>query len=115
MTHETFDILCGELRPYLERENTHFRRPVSVETRVAVTIWRLATNVEYRTIAQLFGLGRSTVGEIVLETCEVIAEQLLPKYVHVPSDNRLREIVDGFRLRDLRKLLELLTERIFQF
>ena len=77
----------------------HFRQPVSVEVRVAVTIWRLATNVKYRTIAQLFGLGRSTVGEIVLETCEVIAEQLLPKYVHVPSDNRLREIVDGFRLQ----------------
>ena len=53
----------------------------------------------YRTIAQLFGLGRSTVGEIVLETCEVIAEQLLPNYVHVPSDDRSHEIVDGFRLR----------------
>ena len=29
----------------------------------------------------------------------MIAEQLLPKYVHAPSDDRLREIVDGFRLR----------------
>ena len=50
MTHDTFDILCGELWPYLEREN--FCQPVSVEARVALTIWSLATNVEYRTIAQ---------------------------------------------------------------
>ena len=41
-----------------------------MEARVAITIWKLATNAEYRTIAALFGLGRSTVGEIVLDTCE---------------------------------------------
>ena len=29
----------------------------------------------------------------------MIAEQLLPKYVHVPSDDRLLEILDVFRLR----------------
>ena len=99
MTHATFEILCGELRPYIQRVNTRFRLSISVEARVAVTVWRLATNVEYRTIAELFGLGRSTVGEIVLETCEVIAKQLLPKYVRVPNHDRLREIVDGFCLR----------------
>ena len=32
---------------------------------MAVTLWKLATNVEYRTLSELFGLGRSTVGEIV--------------------------------------------------
>ena len=99
MTHDTFNILCGELQPYIERKDTHFHRPVSVEERVAVMVWRLATNIEYRTMGQLFGLGRSTIGEIVLETCEVIAEQLLPKYVHVPNDICLCEIVDGFRLK----------------
>ena len=50
-------------------------------------------------MGQLFGLGGSTVGEIVLETCEVIAEQLLPKYVRVPNDTCLCEIVDGFFLK----------------
>ena len=73
MTKDTFDILCNQLRPHLEREVTHFRQPVSVEARVAMTIWKLGTNIEYRTLACLFRLGRSTVGEIVLDTCEVIA------------------------------------------
>lgn len=35
----------------------------------------------------------------MLETCEVIAEQLLSKYVRVPNDTCLREIVDGFCLK----------------
>ena len=47
------------------------RSPVSVEEQIAVTAWKLTTNVEYRTLASLFGLGGSTVGEIVVETCEV--------------------------------------------
>ena len=98
MTQETHDILCGELLPYLQRENARFCRPISVPARIAITIWRLATNIEYRTLAELFSVGRSTVGEIVLETCEVIAEQLLPKYMQVQNDDRLHETVDRFSL-----------------
>ena len=67
-----------------------------MEQRVAVTVWKLATNVEYRTLSALFGLGRSTVGKIVVETCNAIATHLLPKYVTVPGKDKLKEIVDGF-------------------
>ena len=55
--------------------------------------------MEYRTIAELFGLGRSTVGEIVLDTCEVIASHLMPRYVRVPQNDALRDVVDGFERR----------------
>ena len=72
------------------------RSLVSVEERVAVTVGKLATNVEYRTLSSVFGLGRSTVGEIVIETCEVITSKLMSKYVYIPQDCRLREVVDGF-------------------
>ena len=50
----------------------------SMKVRVAVTVRRLATNTEYRTIATLLGLGRSTVGEIVPRTCEIVAHHLMP-------------------------------------
>ena len=63
---------------------------------MAVTIWKLATNVEYRTLSSLFGLGHSTVGKIVVETCHAIATHLLPQYVQIPSGEKLKEIVDGF-------------------
>ena len=59
---------------------TRFRQPISVEARLALTIWRLGTNVEYRTIAGLFGLGTSTVGEIVVDTCDTISCHLMSKY-----------------------------------
>ena len=72
------------------------RLPVSVEERVAVTIWKLATNVEYRTLSALFGLGRSTICTIVVETCHAIATHLLSQYVQIPKGEKLKEIVQGF-------------------
>lgn len=95
----TFDFLCGELRQYISKQETHLRQPVSVEKRIAVTLWKLATNVEYRTIGALFGIGRSTVGNVVLETCAAISEHLLPKYVTIPEGAKLRELVDGYEGR----------------
>ena len=56
-------------------------------------LWRLATNIEYRTLAALFGIWRSTAGEIFLETCEVTAKILFPKYVKFPYNEELRDIV----------------------
>ena len=43
-----------------------------------MTSWRLATNTEYRTISALFGVGRSTVAEVVVDTCAAIRRELMP-------------------------------------
>ena len=69
---------------------------MTVQQRVAVTVWKLATNIEYRTLAGLFGLGHSTVGKIVVETCRAIATDLFSIYVFIPSGENLKEVVDGF-------------------
>ena len=98
MNEDTFNVFCSELKPYIRKETTRFRESVSVEERVAVTLWRLATNAEYRTIASLFGLGISTVGNIVLETCQAIAKFLLPRYVKFPSPEMFKEIITGFEV-----------------
>ena len=54
--------------------------PIFVNQQIAVTMWRLATNVEYHTISALFGIGISTVCDIVHQTFYAIAEHMLPKY-----------------------------------
>ena len=51
---------------------------------------------EYRTLRHLFEIGRSTVCEIVQETCKSIIEHLLPKYICFSSSENLNTIVDGF-------------------
>ena len=44
MERETFDELCRILRGDLTRQETRLRKPVSVEKRVAVGVWRLSTS-----------------------------------------------------------------------
>ena len=94
----TFDYICWQLRPHIGRQNTPLRRCIAVEERVAVTLWRLATNVEYRTISQLFGIGRSIVCAIVLDTCRAL-ESLLQQYVFMPTGSQMRANVDAFEAR----------------
>ena len=60
-----------------------------------MTMWRLATTVDYRTLSELFGMGQSTVGGIAIETCNAIATHLLPQYVYTPKGEQWKEIVDG--------------------
>lgn len=96
MSHSTFQYICRELAPYIDKQSTVMREPIELEKRVAVTLWRLATNIEYRSLAELFGIGRPTVGRIVLETCKAIAGNLLPRHVNFPSGRELVEVIRGF-------------------
>ena len=55
-----------------------------------------ANGTEYTTISHLFGIARSTVCEIVHETCSAIVDRLLAKYITFPSGEQLDGVVDGF-------------------
>ena len=72
------------------------RRSISVERRVAITTWCLATPAEYRTVAHLFGVARSTVCKTVHTTCTAIAERLLSTYIKFPDGDILDSVVDNF-------------------
>ena len=81
MSRQTFTYLCERLSPTLRRKDTIMRRCISVDQRVAITLWCLATPAEYRTVAHLFGVARSTVCEIVHEICNAIVSTLLNTYI----------------------------------
>ena len=94
MGRHTFMYVCNQLCPYVKRNSTKMREPISVEKRVAVTIWRLATNVEYCTIGHLFGISRASVCCIVQEVCKEIVHVLMPKYIKWPEGEEIQDIVD---------------------
>ena len=96
MSKETFTYLCQQLSSSLKRQDTVLRRAISVQKRVAVTLWCLATPCEYRTVAHLLGIARSTVCEIVKETCTLIVTTLLHKYVCFPTGEKLEDLVSTF-------------------
>lgn len=82
-------------------------RSISVEQRVAITLWCLATPAEYRTVAHLFGVARSTVCEIVHETCETIVSNSL--------NADLKKWGISWRSGGFLSVLDPLTDAIFPF
>jgi hypothetical protein len=92
MSRSTFLYHCDVLWSGIEKQNTIMRRAVSTEKRVALT-WFLATGADYRTIAHLFGVSKSTIC-VVTKVCAVIVEHLLPEYVKIPT---LKVVIDEFK------------------
>ena len=74
-------------------------RCIPVELRLAVTLWVLATGSGYKSVAHLFGIANLTCCEIVKETCSVIVTVLLPRYIRMPNNERLDEIIEGFETK----------------
>jgi len=93
MSKDMFFYLCDELKPLLEKQTTRLRVPVSIECRIAITLWILATAAEYRTVAHLFGVARCTVCLMFHETCNAIVSKLLL----FPTGDELKKVVKGFK------------------
>ena len=81
MSKETFLYICNRLSGTLVRQDTVMRCAISVQQRVAITLWCLATPAEYRTISHLFGVAWSSVCKIVHKTCSAIVDVFLKEYI----------------------------------
>ena len=88
----TFLYLCNEIT----KKDTEMRPAISVEKRVALTLWFLATNADYRTIGHLFGVSKASVCVIRKQVCRAIVNVLLRKYIALPSGSALATVLNGF-------------------
>ena len=122
MSRNTFLYLCNELKAELMRSDTTMRKAISVEKRVAVTLWYLASNADFRTIGHFFGISKVSVSHIRKDVCKAIVKLFLPngtRLQHVMAGFLRRGFpqcagaIDGiFPLRPLQKiLLTIITER----
>ena len=93
MSQATFLYVCNEIRPVIEKEDTVMRTAIPVEQQVAMTLWFLATNLDYRTIGHLFGVSKPTVCAITKEVCAAIVNILLPKYIWIPTGDYLKAVI----------------------
>ena len=96
MSRQTFNHLCQRLQSVIKKQSTTLRNPLPVEKRVAVTLWYLATPLEFRSIGHLFGIACCTACVIVHETCAAIVQVLLKSYISFPTGDKVKEVVDGF-------------------
>ena len=61
------------------------QEPLEVDEIIAIVLWRLGTGGSSRSIAWRFGVGVSTVRQLVTEVGEVITGQLGNEYLGEPT------------------------------
>ncbi|XP_073699849.1 uncharacterized protein [Garra rufa] len=83
----------------MEKEDTAFRLSIPHHKRIAIALWKLATNSEYRTISHLFGVGRTTVWRCTKEFCVAAADILLAELIPLPSTESLAKMAEYFERR----------------
>ena len=64
--------------------------------KLAVRLYFLSGSADYRTIANLFGLGKSTVCTIVHRICKHFVDNLMKKYISLPSRVETMKIIASF-------------------
>ncbi|CAC5413613.1 unnamed protein product [Mytilus coruscus] len=94
---ETFYFLRENLHDTLVKCDTPFRKALTVDLKIASTLWKLASNCEYRTVAHLFGIARSTACSAFHDMVTSINETLAPRFIRNPTTGKFKDIIDGFQ------------------
>lgn len=80
----TFRHIVESCRSDLHRLDNAMTEAISVENGVSVALNRLFSTAEDRSIAELFGLGRSTMNRIYEEFCVAILRNIENYWIKVP-------------------------------
>ena len=83
-------MICGRLEDELCPSDHQVEEPLYVKMKVAIAIYWLASSAEYRTVGNLFGVGKATVCVCVHQVCEAIMKVLLAEYVQFPNSDALK-------------------------
>ena len=76
MTPERFDHLLSLVKEQIEKKDNRFRKSIPVVARLTITLRYLASGETQQSLSYSYRAGRSTICNIVSETCIAIYESL---------------------------------------
>lgn len=85
MSPERFEDLLTLVGKFIEKTPCRSRRSISEAERLMVTLRYLATGDSQQSLSFLFPIGKSTISNLLRETCEAIWLALKGQYLYVPS------------------------------
>lgn len=93
MRKSSFVKLCELLKPYIERQVTRFKKPLSVELRVAVYLHWAGHAIDLSVLDNMYGIGRSTAGQIIWDvTTNLLEDNVYRQYVFFPDREEAQKL-----------------------
>ena len=90
--------MCNDLRPHLGRQDTNYRKAITVEKRVGIGLFYYGHGPTMFTLSEKFGVGESTAHGIV----KSFTEAVLLTYntlITLPQDETLENVIKGFEAK----------------
>ncbi|CAF2893685.1 unnamed protein product [Rotaria sp. Silwood2] len=92
-----FKTLFDQVDQYLKKQDTKLRFSIPVEKRLACALYSLGSTSELRTVAHLFGIGKSTVAKILHEFCNVVVQLFFNRLIKFPvTVQEIQQRADNF-------------------
>lgn len=88
--------LVGHL---IKKQDSNFRKAITPELKLALTLRHLATGVSMTTLHYEFRVGISTAFGIIKDTLSALIEVLCPLYLQEPQSEKFLEISNSFKLK----------------
>ena len=82
-----FKVFVDLIRPFYTERSSRIRNDViSLEKRIAVTLYYLKDQGSMTMTANTFGITRCTVGQVVHEICKILTENVGPQLIKFPVE-----------------------------
>ena len=85
MSPDRFEHLLSLVAPLTSRQTTPFRKPISAEQRLAVTLRYLATSETQQSLSFGYQIGKATMRKILAGTSEAIFQTLKDQFLKTPN------------------------------
>ena len=97
MSKTSFEELVNILRPYLEKQVTRMRKPISTECQIASFLYCISDEARYCKTANAFGISRGSVSLIIRKVSKAIVEFLGKDYMKLPETvAELENLIQNF-------------------
>ena len=100
MLPSTSDFIVNLVEADMRKEDTYFRKTISIQKRVPCTLWQLSTGNSYRVVSKVFGAGRSAVSQIVKEFCKTLHKKS-SRFIKFPK-TRMEVALDIQKFQECR-------------
>jgi hypothetical protein len=81
ISRTSFYTLYALLRPFIQKQSSHFRDPTSPDRRLAIFLYHISHGASFRVISDQFACGKSTVCGIIADITEAILHHLTNRYI----------------------------------
>ncbi|XP_041355337.1 putative nuclease HARBI1 [Gigantopelta aegis] len=95
-----FDELLERITPFIEKEDTNYRKALEPGMKLVITLRHLATGDSYATLQYEFRVARNTICLLVKEVCDALVMELKNEVIVCPVDRGTwQEVAEEFPMR----------------